>query len=219
MTTEPTPTEPVDEPTPPAKSRSTAGVWVLALLVAGAVGVGAGHQWGLHDREVIAVDLVAAEASPSPSSSSSSSSSSNPSPSSSAAAKVAPACKQADKFVQHVVRRSDIAAEHPEPTDDGVTACRWRSATFPRVIISVVAMSKPGDVVAVLDDRWTDGAPMENERMYQYGDSSVTGYWKDPDSSWRAATIIDGMNSGEFPTDEGMAATSLAARIAQAAMP
>lgn len=200
---------------PPASSPRPSwrtGLWILALLLVGVIGLGAGHQWGLYDRSQLA---VAAAGGPSPSTSPSTTSM-DPSPSMSGVAmEVAPACKAANKYVKSVVRRSDLAAEHPKSTKD-VTACRWVSGTYPRVTVSVVAGSKLDDIVGVLDDVWTERAPMSNPFMYQYGDSSLIGYWKDPDGPTEGAARFDGMGSYELPSDEGMAATSLAAQVAQA---
>jgi hypothetical protein len=80
----------------------------------------------------------------------------------------------------------------------------------------VVAGSELDDIVGVLDDIWTEPAPMSNPFMYQYGASSLIGYWKDPDGPTEGAARFDGMGSHELPSDEGMAATSLAAQVAQA---
>lgn len=205
--------ETASEKTPARKMMD--GQWALAIAGAIAISLTVGHQWGLYDRSGVAVD-VAAVASPSPSTSPSSTSA-EPSPSTSGeAAGAADACKAANKYVESVVRRSDLAAEHPKPTDDGVTACRWVSPTYPRITVSVVAGSELGDVVGVLDDTWTDGAPMTNPRMYQYSGGSLTGYWADPDSATEGAAVIDGMSANSLPSDEGMAATSLAAQVAQA---
>jgi hypothetical protein len=202
-------------PTSTARPRWGIGLWVLAVLVVGAIGLGAGHQWGLYDRAQLGADLVAAggpSSTPSPSSS-------EPSPSSSTkGAAAAPACKSVAGYVRDVVRRSDLTAEHPAQGDDGMTACRWVSETYPRISVSVVAGRDLGDdVVAVLDDTFTEPAPMTNPRMYQYSGGALTGYWTDPDDrSLQAAAVLDGMNATSLPSDEGMAATSLAARVAQA---
>lgn len=199
--------------TPPTRRRWTTGLWVLVLLVAVAAALGAGHQWGLYDRGAIAADVAAADPSPS----SSSSPSSSPSSSSSApSTAVASACKgSVDKYVRGFVRRSDLTAEHPKSTRD-VTACRWVSEGYPRITVSVVAGAGLDNIHGVLDDIWTETAPMENERMYQYGNSQLIGYWNDPDGPTEGAAIVAGMNGGTLPTDEGMAATSVAARVAQA---
>ena len=197
-------------PTSTARPRWGTGLWVLAVLVVGAIGLGAGHQWGLYDRGAIAAAVAAA-----PSTSPSSTSSTSPEPSASPSTAVAPACTAATKYVESVVRRSDLAAEHPKSTRD-VTACRWVSETYPRITVSVVAGSKLDSIVGVLDDIWTDHPPMENPRMYQYADSALIGYWKDPNGPTEGAARFEGMGGHELPTDEGMAATSLAAQVAQA---
>jgi hypothetical protein len=210
-------TEETDEnstagPTSRTRPQWATGAWVLALLLVGAGGAVGGHQWGLYDRSAVAVD-VAAAGSPSPSTSPSSSPSSSSSKPTTATAS---ACKgSVDKYVRGFVRRSDLTAEHPKPTKD-VTACRWVSEGYPRITVSVVAGAGLDNIHGVLDDIWTETAPMENERMYQYGNSQLIGYWNDPDGPTEGAAIVSGMNGGTLPTDEGMAATSVAARVAQA---